>query len=135
MKNEITDCKIGVKVDQPGNSSVVFDDPMLSEIDGHRTLPKQAWNDLNKREGEKALDKQIGGDHYKNMAIQPIEFCFKNNLNVCQSKVVKYITRYKNKDGKKDLEKAKHIIDLLIEMEYPKPQGSIAFGRDAVATS
>lgn len=65
-----------------------------------------------------ALDVQIGGSHYKDMKIQPIEFCFKNNLNVCQGKVIKYVTRYKNKNGLEDLKKAKHMIDLLIELEY-----------------
>jgi hypothetical protein len=64
------------------------------------------------------LDIQVGGSHYKEMKIQPIEFTMKNNLNFCQGNVIKYITRYKNKNGIKDLEKAKHYIDLLIELEY-----------------
>ena len=65
-----------------------------------------------------ALEVQIGGDHYKAMKIQPIEFINKNNLNYCQGNIIKYVTRYKAKNGKQDLEKAKHYIDLLIEMEY-----------------
>ena len=65
-----------------------------------------------------ALDTQVGGGHYKDMAIPPIEFCMKNNLNACQTKVIKYITRYKTKNGLEDLEKAKHMIDLLIGFEY-----------------
>jgi hypothetical protein len=64
------------------------------------------------------LNEQVGGDHYKGMVIQPIEFCFKNKLNVCQSKVIKYITRYKHKNGLEDLIKAKHMVDILIELEY-----------------
>lgn len=67
---------------------------------------------------ESPLDSQIGGDHYKSMKIQPIEFTHKNNLNFCQGNVIKYITRYKNKNGKEDLEKVKHYVDLLIELEY-----------------
>ena len=66
----------------------------------------------------KALDSQIGGSHYKDMVIQPIEFTHKNNLNFCQGNIIKYITRYKNKNGKEDLEKVKHYVDLLIELEY-----------------
>jgi hypothetical protein len=66
----------------------------------------------------KALDVQVGGNHYKNMAIQPVEFTMKNNLNFCQGSVVKYISRYKFKNGLEDLKKAKHFIDLLIEIEY-----------------
>ena len=64
------------------------------------------------------LDVQVGGYHYKNMPIQPLEFAHKNGLNFCQGNVIKYVTRYKNKDGLKDLEKARHYIDLLIQLEY-----------------
>jgi hypothetical protein len=65
-----------------------------------------------------ALDTQVGGDHYKNLAIQPIEYCQKNQLNMCESGVVKYVTRHKFKGGKQDLLKARHLIDLLLELEY-----------------
>lgn len=65
-----------------------------------------------------ALDTQVGGDHYKQFKIQPIEFTFKNNLNFLQGNVIKYVCRYKHKHGKEDLLKVKHYIDLLIEMEY-----------------
>lgn len=68
-----------------------------------------------------ALSIQVGGDHYKNMAIQPVEFCMKNNLNFCVSSAIKYLCRYKNKNGVEDLRKAQHFIDLLIEFEYPEP--------------
>ena len=61
---------------------------------------------------------QVGGNHYKDFAIQPVEFTFKNNLNFLQGNVIKYICRYKNAKGKEDLEKAKHYIDLLIQFEY-----------------
>ena len=66
-----------------------------------------------------AMDQQVGGNHYKGMAIQPFEFAMLNNLNPGQFAVVKYICRYKNKNGKEDLLKAKHFIDMLIEFEYP----------------
>lgn len=63
----------------------------------------------------KALDKQIGGGHYKTLAIQPIEFIIKNKLGFCEGNVIKYICRYRLKGGTEDLEKAKHYIDLLLE--------------------
>lgn len=66
----------------------------------------------------KATHKQIGGNHYKNYEIQPVEFAMKNNLNLCQANVVKYIVRYKDKGGREDLLKARHYIDLLLEYEY-----------------
>jgi hypothetical protein len=75
----------------------------------------------------KASDLQVGGDHYKQFAIQPSEFIYKNKLNWYEANVVKYICRHKSKGGKLDLEKVKHYVDLLIEMEYPtKPAANIA---------
>ena len=65
-----------------------------------------------------ALDIQVGGDHYKRFKIQPIEFCQKNKIPPCEFNVIKYVCRHSFKHGKEDLEKAKHCIDLLIQMEY-----------------
>ena len=64
-----------------------------------------------------ALSKQVGGDHYKDKKIQPIEYIHANNLGFCVGNVIKYVTRYKDKNGIADLEKAKHYIELLIELE------------------
>lgn len=64
-----------------------------------------------------ALGKQVSGDHYKDKAIQPIIYIHANNLGFCEGNVVKYITRWREKNGIADLEKAKHYIELLIEME------------------
>tara|TARA_R110000868_G_scaffold23245_3_gene94052 strand:+ start:2285 stop:2560 length:276 start_codon:yes stop_codon:yes gene_type:complete len=69
---------------------------------------------------KKALDVQIGGDHYTALEIQPLEYSMRNNLNAGQHTAIKYITRYKSKGGKMDLEKAIHTIQILIEMEYPQ---------------
>ena len=60
---------------------------------------------------------QIGGNHYSKMAIQPIEFIHKNELSFIQGNIIKYVCRYKSKGGIEDLQKAKHYIDLLIELE------------------
>ena len=67
---------------------------------------------------DSAMQKQVGGDHYKKLPIQPMEYAYKNHLDPLQFSVVKYVTRFRDKDGLKDLEKAKHCIDMLIEMEY-----------------
>lgn len=64
-----------------------------------------------------ASKSMVGGTHYL-LPIQPVEYIYKNNLNFLQGNVVKYITRYKDKNGKEDLEKVKHYVDLLIELEY-----------------
>ena len=65
-----------------------------------------------------ALETQIGGDHYKNMKIQTMEFSMANNLNACQHTAIKYICRYKDKNGIEDIDKAIHTLELLKELEY-----------------
>ncbi len=74
--------------------------------------------EMNK--SQKASKIQIGGSHYSEMAIQPIEFIHKNNLSFIQGNIIKYVCRYKSKGGIQDLNKAKHCIDLLIELEELK---------------
>lgn len=69
---------------------------------------------------DSATDIQIGGNHYKDMTIQPIDFIMANNLSFCQGNVIKYICRYKNKNGIEDLKKIKHYVDFLIEEEEQK---------------
>jgi hypothetical protein len=65
-----------------------------------------------------ALERQEGGDHYKRYAIEPVEFCHRNNLSWCQANVVKYVVRFKDKGGIEDLHKARHYLDMLEEFEY-----------------
>ena len=64
-----------------------------------------------------ASSKQIGGDHYSKLKIQPMQYSLANNLNYAQANSIKYITRYKDKNGIEDLKKAIHCIELLIEFE------------------
>lgn len=67
-----------------------------------------------------ALDRQVGGDHYKKMPIQPMEYSMKNGLDACQHTAIKYITRFREKGGIADLEKAIHVVEMLIEFEKQK---------------
>jgi hypothetical protein len=64
------------------------------------------------------LQTQVGGTHYKDLKIQPIEFIHANNIPFCEANAIKYLCRWRNKNGKQDLLKARHYIDLLIELEY-----------------
>ena len=64
-----------------------------------------------------ALAVQVGGDHYKSLKIQPVEYIHANNIGYFEGNVIKYVTRWRSKGGIADLEKAKHYIDLLIEQE------------------
>ena len=67
---------------------------------------------------ENAFDTQVGGDHYKDYAIQPLAFIEANNLSFAEGCVIKYLLRHKQKGGIEDLKKAKHYIDLIIETNY-----------------
>jgi len=70
----------------------------------------------DKKMFEKAFpqEKQIGGSHYKSFRIQPYEFISKNDLSFFQGNVVKYVCRYKDKNGIQDLEKIIHYCELEI---------------------
>lgn len=67
---------------------------------------------------DNALERQVGGSHYKDLKIQPIEFIHENNIPFCEANAIKYLCRHRSKNGHQDLEKAKHYIDLLIALEY-----------------
>ena len=66
----------------------------------------------------KATDVQVGGTHYKDMTIQPVEYIHKNGLSFLEGNVVKYITRHRAKNGKADVEKALHYCQLILQLEY-----------------
>ncbi len=64
-----------------------------------------------------ALSTQVGGGHYKDFAIQPVEYIHKNKIPFIEGCAIKYLTRWRDKGGIEDLKKARHFIDMLIEME------------------
>jgi hypothetical protein len=80
----------------------------LSQTEGHWQVTGNAST---------PLEIQIAGNHYKGKRIQPVEYIHANNLNFLEGCIVKRISRWRDKDGFQDLEKIKHEVDLLIEME------------------
>jgi hypothetical protein len=64
-----------------------------------------------------AMQIQVGGEHYKNMAIGPLEYALANDLGICEHAIIKYVSRWRDKGGIEDLRKARHYIDLMIERE------------------
>lgn len=66
-------------------------------------------------EGVTALDTQVGGSHYKTLAIQPITYIMANDLGWCEGNAIKYITRFKQKGGRQDIEKAVHYLQILLD--------------------
>ena len=105
---------------------------MKSEMKKISTVPELIAAKINTRPGEmievseelmkqlSSLDIQVGGNHYQ-MPIQPVEFIHKNGLGFIVGNVVKYVVRYKQKNGIEDLKKARHYLDMLIEMESNQP--------------
>ena len=67
------------------------------------------------------LTKQVGGNHYKDCGIQPVEYIHANSLDYFEGNVVKYITRHRTKgEGEKDIKKAIHCAELILKLYYNK---------------
>lgn len=60
----------------------------------------------------------ISPDHYSKLTVQPVGFIMANNLNFLEGNVIKYVSRHRAKNGREDLEKAIHCLQLLISYEY-----------------
>jgi len=66
-----------------------------------------------------AKSTQVGGNHYKDCKIQPVEYIHANQLDYFEGNVIKYVTRHRTKgEGKKDIEKAIHYAELILELYY-----------------
>ncbi len=65
-----------------------------------------------------ALNKQVGGNHYASMAIQPVEFIVENELGFLEGNIVKYVCRHHAKNGAEDIKKAIHYCELLLQTKY-----------------
>ena len=68
-----------------------------------------------------SLQTQVGGDHYRKLKIQPVQYIHANGIPFIEGCIIKYATRWRDKGGIKDLEKIIHFAELLIELE-DKPQ-------------
>ena len=70
-------------------------------------------------EDQDATEKQVGGDHYKDCKIQPVEYIVGNDLTFLEGNIIKYVTRHRRKgEGRKDIEKVIHYAEMILEMEY-----------------
>lgn len=67
---------------------------------------------------EKASSTQVGGNHYSEMKIQPVDFITANNIGYLEGNVIKYVCRHEKKNGKEDIEKAIHYLQLILEKKY-----------------
>jgi hypothetical protein len=85
-----------------------YDEYPQEKLDGSQTTTDWPYNVA-------ASDRQIGGGHYKKYAIEPSFYILKNNIGWLEGNAIKYLTRWKDKGGRQDLEKAKHYVELLLE--------------------
>lgn len=67
-----------------------------------------------------ANEIQVGGNHYKDKSIQPWDFIAANGIGYFEGNIIKYVSRWRDKNGVNDLMKARHYLDKLIEMENMK---------------
>ena len=74
--------------------------------------------DMFKATNYDSLDKQVDGNHYKGMKIQPAQFINENQLLFSEGNAIKYICRHKLKGKRKDIEKAIHYLEMILERDY-----------------
>ena len=80
------------------------------------TMTLEEEQELENMIATSALNTQVGGSHYRDKGIQPIIYIHANDLGFCEGNVVKYVTRWREKNGVADLKKAIHYLELLIEL-------------------
>lgn len=68
------------------------------------------------------LNEQIGGEHYKTLAIQPAEFLHRNRIGYLEGSVIYYTIRHRKKNGEQDIRKAIHSLRLILKIEYGKDE-------------
>jgi hypothetical protein len=94
------------QVPHPGDAKVA------SVIDG-----------IRERTSTSLFKTQVGGDHYTRMAIQPLEYALANNLPFAEGCIIKYLSRWRFKNGLEDLRKGYHMYGVLIASEEAKLKG------------
>ena len=67
--------------------------------------------------GAEPSHSQVGGSHYTKCQIQPWDYVIANNLDYFQGSIIKYVTRWRDKNGVEDLQKAKHFLEKYIEFQ------------------
>ena len=111
------------------NFDKLYQDMINYEEQANMGMMDDAIKETVKREGFKKTDlkkkaiqatlKQVGGRHYKDCKIQPVEYIVGNDLTFLEGNIIKYVTRHRRKgEGKKDIEKVIHYAEMILEMEY-----------------
>ena len=90
---------------------------MISSSSKRKRKEFNSHNDMI-RQSVKGKDRQVGGDHYIDFKIMPIEYISKNKLDFLEGNIVKYISRHRKKNGAEDIRKVIHYAELILELEY-----------------
>jgi hypothetical protein len=93
------------------------------DLKPYPTMETDAYHEFPNNEPEMPiapLKVQVGGSHYKDMPIQPVEFIHANGIPFIEGAVIKYVSRWRNKGGMEDLRKAAHFLELLMQLETNK---------------
>lgn len=90
-------------------------DKLIKEREAEGFTPISTKEVTTQKEAKSALDYQVGGNHYHQMKYQPLSFIMELGLNFCEGNIVKYVARYKFKNGLQDLKKAQHYLKFLLE--------------------
>ena len=72
---------------------------------------------IRKETSKPIFTTQVGGSHYTRMAIQPLEYVIANGIGFVEGSVIKYVSRWRFKNGLEDLRKAHHMLGVLIASE------------------
>jgi hypothetical protein len=113
---------------ETGEASVRFDDgsqigvyadnlTLVSRANAPHGVPPYAKEVPLPPDINDPMKVQVGGSHYTKCKIQPMEYSMANGLDALQHTIVKYVTRFRDKNGIEDLKKARHAVDMLIAHE------------------
>ncbi len=102
--------------------SVAFDN--TAQLTADQLVTAARFDQAASSDTVTATDRQIGGDHYKSLKIQPIEYIDANNMPYLEGNVVKYVTRHASKNGVQDIDKAIHYLELIKQMRYAEDNTS-----------
>ena len=85
----------------------------------HTDIKAMTSTDMFKEFNYSSLNKQVSGEHYKSMKVEPAYFINENKLQFAEGCVIKYVCRHQKKGKIKDLEKAIHYLEMIKERDYP----------------
>ena len=88
----------------------------VPEIDGYYC--STCWFEHYENKSNSPLSTQVGGEHYKNMKIQPSVFNRANNVPHAEGEVIYHTLRHREKDGVKDIDKAIQWLQIIKELDY-----------------